>query len=56
MPLQFLIWSNGICIPIYFMDYVFKIFWFCLFVVIEQKFKGGSTLYVYVHIFRFTII
>lgn len=36
-------------IPIYryFMDNVFKIFWFCLFVVIEQKFWGGISLYVY---------
>lgn len=24
--------------------------------IIEQKFKGGITLYVYVHIFRFNII
>lgn len=47
-------------IPIYryFMDNVFKIFWFCLFVVIEQKFWGGITLYVYtcIHTFRFNII
>lgn len=39
----------------YFMDYVFKIFWFCLFVVIEKNF--GEVLHcMYIHVYTFSVL